>query len=253
MTTQPVGCGVLCAVTAQNDWAKRLVISVADAIKHYRGEAGMSTQRLADACAELGYPIARSVLANLESKRRDSVTLAELLVISRALNVSVVQMVFPVGRTEQSEPLPGEQRPTWLAAQWFTGEQPWFLPAKELQEFFGGFIAQGDDYGAYIKNTDPLRKYREHQQLMNDWGTATRRAYSARMAGNKAPEDDRAFHLQRAETEDANSMQIEHRLVTLRNDMRESGVILPGLPNELKHLDLDENQEQAEEGEDSER
>jgi transcriptional regulator with XRE-family HTH domain len=109
----------------QNDaWQQRLTASTANQIEQIRKRRGMSAQALADATAELGYPIARSVIANLENGRRESVTVAELLVLARALDVPPVLLVFPVGDAPEAEVLPGTLVRTWAATQWFTGEAP---------------------------------------------------------------------------------------------------------------------------------
>ena len=67
----------------------------------------MSVQKLADRTAELGMPIPRSVLANLESGRRDTVSVAEVLVLAAALDVAPVELICPVGFDKQMGMLPG--------------------------------------------------------------------------------------------------------------------------------------------------
>ena len=64
-------------------------------------------QQLADRTAELGMPIPRSVLANLESGRRDTVSVAEVLVLAAALDVAPIELICPVGFDKQTEMLPG--------------------------------------------------------------------------------------------------------------------------------------------------
>jgi len=82
----------------------------------------MSAQDLADACGELGVPIARSTLADLENGRRDRLSVHELLVLSAALQAPPVELATPLGRAERVEILPGIERPTWEAARWFRGD-----------------------------------------------------------------------------------------------------------------------------------
>ena len=57
----------------------------------------MSVQKLADVTDELGMPIPRSVLANLESGRRETVTVAEVLVLAAALDVAPIDLICPSG------------------------------------------------------------------------------------------------------------------------------------------------------------
>ena len=95
----------------------------------YRTARGLRAQQLADRCAELGAPIKRSVLANLENGRRDFLTVTELLVLAAALGVAPTLLVFPLDdATADVEVLPSVTAPAWNAAPWFTGRRtyvPW--------------------------------------------------------------------------------------------------------------------------------
>jgi transcriptional regulator with XRE-family HTH domain len=81
----------------------------------------MSVQKLADITDELGMPIQRSVLANLESGRRETVTVAEVLVLAAALDVSPLDLICPVGFDKQTEMLPGRAMDPLTARRWITG------------------------------------------------------------------------------------------------------------------------------------
>ncbi len=89
----------------------------------------MSMQKLADRTAELGVAIPRSVLANLESGRRETVSVAEVLVLAAALNVAPIELMCPVGFDKQTEMLPGRMMDPLDAMRWFTGEQKLELAA----------------------------------------------------------------------------------------------------------------------------
>lgn len=69
-------------------------------------------------------PIQRSVLANLESGRRTTVTIAEVLVLAAALNVPPAILVFPVGQTETVEMLPDFPAEALEAVDWLAGVRP---------------------------------------------------------------------------------------------------------------------------------
>lgn len=72
----------------QGTWSGRFAAHVARRVRDLRDERGMSAQKLSDACTELGHPIHRSVLANLENGRRGTLDVCELFVIARALGVA---------------------------------------------------------------------------------------------------------------------------------------------------------------------
>ena len=83
----------------------------------------MSNQKLADACMEIGFDIPRAVLANLELRRRETITVPELLVIARGLDVPPISLLFPpVEVVNEVEFLPGSKANSENAAQWFCGE-----------------------------------------------------------------------------------------------------------------------------------
>lgn len=105
----------------------RVSTTIANEVRRIRQERGMSAQRLSDRCAELGAPIPRTVLSNLENGRRGNVTVAEMLVLAAALDVPPATLVFPVGHQVTVEALPGKLQPAlsaieWLAAGTETGD-----------------------------------------------------------------------------------------------------------------------------------
>ena len=106
----------------QDDWPARLTHGIGQRVAAARREQRISAQRLASRCAELGLPtFTRQVVAFMENGRRESVSVAELLVLAAALEVPPVELVFPFG-DETAEILPGRRVPPWAAARWFAGE-----------------------------------------------------------------------------------------------------------------------------------
>lgn len=101
------------------DWSTRLALSVAGEVRRHRQAQGLSAQQLADRCTEVGMPIQRSVLANLESGRRTTITISEVLVLAAALRVPPGLLVFPVGQQESVEMLPNKTESPLAAVDWF--------------------------------------------------------------------------------------------------------------------------------------
>lgn len=106
-----------------DDWSAALALSIAAEVRRHRQALGLSAQQLSERCAQAGMPIQRSVLANLESGRRSTVTVAEVLVLAAALQVAPAQLIFPVGQQEKVEMLPGVEEPPYEAIQWLSGEK----------------------------------------------------------------------------------------------------------------------------------
>ncbi len=137
----------------------------------------MSAQQLSERCAELGYPIPRSTITNLEIGRKESISIQEVAILAKALGIPPLSLVFPIGRERTVELLPGTEVPTWLAAQWFTGEGP--FPAALLD---GGWGANTDDMRAW-KGGAPLY-FRQLRTLREQWDRARGRARQARQEGS---------------------------------------------------------------------
>ncbi|MFH0243617.1 hypothetical protein ACGRHY_14585 [Streptomyces sp. HK10] len=104
-------------------WSERLASAIAHEVRRHRMTLGLSAQQLSDRCAELGMPIQRSVLANLESGRRATVTVAEVLVLAAALGIAPAQLLFAVGYEEKVEPLPGCTKDPLVAVEWLAGDK----------------------------------------------------------------------------------------------------------------------------------
>lgn len=114
-------------VMGQNEgkeWAASWAKSAGAGIQKARKARKMTVQRLSERCTELGYPIPRSTLTNLELGRKEALVVQELVVIAEALRIPPVELLFPGLVTGQTEFLPGQTTMTWHALRHFTGETP---------------------------------------------------------------------------------------------------------------------------------
>lgn len=69
---------------------------VARRIKELRQKKGWSAAKLADACGSIGMPeLNRSVIANIESRRRKNVTLEEAMTLAMVLDVAPLHLIVP--------------------------------------------------------------------------------------------------------------------------------------------------------------
>jgi len=125
---------------------------IAREVRRYREGQGqrprMSAQQLADRTEELGMPIPRSVLANLESGRRETVSVAEVLVLAAALNVAPVELICPVGFDKETEMLPGRAMDQLAARRWFTGM--WKLDIDDAAAWTMRTPATSEQSNAYL-------------------------------------------------------------------------------------------------------
>ncbi|MCZ9344665.1 helix-turn-helix transcriptional regulator, partial [Streptomyces sp. TRM76130] len=81
----------------EQDWNTRTTKRVGGAIAEARKRRGLTAQGLADATRAAGYAIDRSVIAKIEKGLRQSISVAELVVIARALGVPPVLLLYPLG------------------------------------------------------------------------------------------------------------------------------------------------------------
>ncbi|MER7799029.1 helix-turn-helix transcriptional regulator [Streptomyces parvulus] len=106
----------------QQDWAARIGRGIAGEVRRHRTAKGWSAQQLSDRCAELGMPVPRTVLSNLENGRRTNVTVAEVLILACALDVAPAALIFPAGYAESVEVVPGIVAHPMRGIQWISGE-----------------------------------------------------------------------------------------------------------------------------------
>lgn len=199
----------------QPDWATQIGTKIAGEIRRHRLSKGMSAQDLSDACTEVGMPIPRTVISNIENGRRTNVSVAELLVLARALDVPPVVLVFPVGYEEQSEFLPGKTSGTLRAIDWFSGER--LAPGQ-----------RGDVWppGSGILENWPIYMYRHHRWLEARIRRLRKDAFEYetmfREGGKEASEVIGARQMA--------DVFISH-LSALRETMARRGLLLPEIPD----------------------
>ncbi len=106
------------------EWEDHVMATVAGEVRRRRKELRWSAQDLADRCEAIGYPIPRNVIANMESGRRAVLPLVEVMVLAKALRMSPISLIYPVGYVDEVRQLPYEEpQPAWDALQWFTGNE----------------------------------------------------------------------------------------------------------------------------------
>ena len=69
--------------------------TVAAEVRRRRKEMGWSAQDLADKCEQIGHPIPRNVIANMESGRRANLPLVDVMVLAAALKTPPICLIYP--------------------------------------------------------------------------------------------------------------------------------------------------------------
>ena len=171
-------------------------------------------------------PIPRSVLANLESGRRDTVSVAEVLVLAASLDVAPIELICPVGFDKEAEMLPGRMMDPLYAMRWFTGE----LKLDVSDD--GTWIMRAP--GTAEQSSTYLVEY--HDELINR--LRTQEADAARALADASAEgaDDRALAEARYKIGAAQEWHdfIREPLRRVRAEMHDRGMLLPELPPDVK-------------------
>lgn len=213
-----------------------MALTVAARVKAFRLRQKMSAQQLADATSELGHPIPRSVLANLESGRRGTVTVADLLVLAKALGVPPVLLLYAPGVEPRTEVLPGQYRVTESAVRWFTGASA--FPAADDPErpayLAHYFVGTDQDNQAYADNGMTLVLGDDHARKAKDLAWEMGRVPIIQAALDDA-EDDRERDAHRARMSDAHRQIRAYAeiLREARQQMRKAAIVPPRLPREM--------------------
>ncbi|MGA4881050.1 helix-turn-helix domain-containing protein [Streptomyces lydicamycinicus] len=190
------------------EWVDQVMATVAGEVRRRRKELGWSAQDLADKCEEVGHPIPRNVIANMESGRRSNLPLVDVMVLAKALNTPPICLIYPVGYVDDVQRLPLQHPTSPLnALHWFTGEDT--------------------ELGA---DDDMLRYFRAHHAAEEQLQSARRDEEYARYHAETAPNADRKAEALRAQARAAEAADdAESRLRRIRAFIREEGVTPPFL------------------------
>ncbi|MFI0772494.1 helix-turn-helix domain-containing protein [Streptomyces sp. NPDC021218] len=202
------------------EWADRVKANVAGEVRRRRKEMGWSAQELADRCEQLGHPIPRNVIANMESGRRANLPLVDVMVLAAALETYPVCLIFPVGYVEETQELPFQSLvPTWAALRRFTGEEDVF-------GYDAGLVPDFEAHASLVSTA--LAALEEEERARFTAKTATSRAQQAEAERRRTAYADQAI-------------SAKYRLRYLRRDLREEGATPPPLPPALGDVDPPES------------
>lgn len=139
---------------------------IAGAVRAARGE-NLSAQEVAARTKELGHHITRDTIANLESGRKKSVDVAELIVLAKALGVAPISLIYPDLLHGEVEDVPGHTVTTEDAILAFVGH-----PDDESVEF--------TSMGTFWDYYNDLDVARQHKAAGNDIAAAEARRNARR-------------------------------------------------------------------------
>lgn len=138
---------------------------IAQAVKVARGE--LSAQELADRTKELGHHVTRDTIANLESGRKKSVDIPELLILAKALEVPPISLIYPALLHGEVQDMPDHTATTEDAILVFVGH-----PDAESVEF--------TSMGTFWDYYNDLAVAAQHKDAGNDIAAAEARRSAQR-------------------------------------------------------------------------
>lgn len=134
----------------EGDWASALTKRIGAEVKRLRGKR--SAQWLAARTAAIGMGISRPTISELETGKRKTITVQELLVLAHALNTSPAALVYPGPYTDHlTEVVPGTEALELWAVQWFSG--------------LSAGVTEHTDRDEYQRNAQRLRTARKILEL----------------------------------------------------------------------------------------
>ncbi|AUN39986.1 helix-turn-helix domain-containing protein [Tsukamurella tyrosinosolvens] len=139
------------------------VTRIAATVKAIRKSEGLTAAALSDRTAALGKRISRAVISDLETGRKQTLDVTELLVLAGALNVSPVSLVFPGPYDEAVEVVPEVRVSQFNAAQWFAGNDYWIpeSPGAIPIPVFPDGLTMADAGGMWGLNMRTLASWQE--------------------------------------------------------------------------------------------
>ncbi|WP_016890806.1 helix-turn-helix domain-containing protein [Mycobacteroides abscessus] len=117
-------------MTTWRAWSDELTMRVAKAVKSRRIALGLTASELADRTA-VGKPLTRAVISDLETGRKKSLEVSELLTLAAALELPPILLLFPDYPDGTVELVPETERGNPDAVNWFSGSWPGPQPDLE--------------------------------------------------------------------------------------------------------------------------
>lgn len=104
-----------------SDWEVATTRRIGEQVRKLRGKR--SAQQVSDRTKDLGYHVGRATISELETGRRKSIPVTDLVILAAALGVPPVSLIYPDIPDGPVEVLPGHSVSSSDAMQWFDGDR----------------------------------------------------------------------------------------------------------------------------------
>jgi transcriptional regulator with XRE-family HTH domain len=116
---------------------------VARQMRDLRKRRGMSAARLAERMTQVGVPWDRGIVAKLETGRRRTLGVDELLALAYVLDVAPMHLMVPLDNQTPCQITPMLSEPAWAVRRWIGGFRP---PAGGSERRYFSEQPDGDWY-----------------------------------------------------------------------------------------------------------
>jgi transcriptional regulator with XRE-family HTH domain len=108
---------------------------VAGRVRELRERRRLTGTKLAEGMTKAGLKWDRATVAKLETGRRQSLTLEEVLALAAVLNVAPVHLLIPVDSDQEPYPVTSATSvPSGVVREWIRGKSP--LPGSDRRDYF---------------------------------------------------------------------------------------------------------------------
>jgi transcriptional regulator with XRE-family HTH domain len=114
--------------------AARPVEHVARRVRELRRRRGLTAAQLAERLRQVGLDWDRSIVANLETGRRQAVSVEELLALALVLDVAPVHLLVPTDDEQLFQVTPTRAEPSGVVRDWLRGGPP--LAGTDLASYY---------------------------------------------------------------------------------------------------------------------
>lgn len=169
-------------------WPDEMTARIAAEIKRLRG--GRSGQWLSDRTAELGYRVSRSTISEIETGRRKSITLSDLIILAAALDTVPLALIYPGPYRDKIRVLPELEVPQIWGVRWFSGELSTFSDVPFDEEGRWIRVANASAYNYNLRRMQNARQAAKADQRKMSLIRELRRLQRAKRAGEKDVSDE---------------------------------------------------------------
>ena len=215
-------------------WATEVNRSIAAQIREWRKNRRLSAQQLSERCARIGYAIPRNIIANIETGRRGTISVVEVLALAMALNVPPTLLLFPVGRTPVMHTAPLRDTRPGYAIKWFAGE---VRPQPGMTGLDQG-TKHGDASREWDEAHDVFIAHQRHDSLVRRYRYVRDDAVAElkRMANPLSQEHNTELDRVRQRQAELLARDLAEAIDLLRRHrqaMNEHGYVVPALPRDI--------------------